>query len=260
VVVPPAGAEVRPLLRVDTEFKAIHSSKEFLVKLVLGPIVLGASVMVAMVGCGGNSSTPPSSPAAVAPSSVSAAPVAEAPSSAAATASTAAPSAAGSPADLPSLPAIFSSHSDPGLEGQLPAEVSGTTLQRYSISFSDALDAGGDRASIDAFLAGVDKTEADGSFAVAVDPTNTLGGGIFAFKVNGLDTASLLPAILSVEQSDLGAGATTKQATVGGKSVTVVSVGTGVNDTEWVYGRDDVVFVIHAADEAHAATFLQALS
>jgi uncharacterized protein with GYD domain len=65
---------------------------------------------------------------------------------------------------------------------------------------------------------------------------------------------------VSVEQSDLGAGATTKQATVGGKSVTVVSVGTGVNDTEWVYGRDDVVFVIHASDEAHAATFLQALS
>jgi hypothetical protein len=32
-----------------------------------------------------------------------------------------------------------------------------------------------------------------------------------------------------------------------------------VNDTEWILGRDDVVFVIHAADEVHAATFIEAL-
>ena len=70
----------------------------------------------------------------------------------------------------------------------------------------------------------------------------------------------LLPAILAVEQSDLGAGATTRKANVGGKDVTVVSVGTGVNDTEWVYARDGVVFVIHAPDEAHAAAYLQSLS
>lgn len=131
-------------------------------------------------------------------------------------------------------------------------------MGHYSISFSDLLDAGGDRASIDAFLAGVGKTEADGSFAVAVDPTNTLGGGIFAFKVNGLDTASLLAGIVAVEQADLD-GATTRQGTVGGKSVTILSRGTGPNDTEWIYGRGDVVFVIHAPDETGAAAFLQAL-
>ena len=41
--------------------------------------------------------------------------------------------------------------------------------------------------------------------------------------------------------------------------MTIVSVGTDVNDAEWVYGHNDVVFVVHAADEAHAATFLEAL-
>ena len=132
-------------------------------------------------------------------------------------------------------------------------------MGHYSISLSDLLDAGGDRAAIDAFLQGVGKTEADGNFAVAMDPTNTMGGGIFAFKVTGLETATLLAGILASEQSELGEGSTTRQATVGGKSVTVLSRGTGPNDTEWIYGRGDVVFVVHAADEGHAAAFLEAL-
>jgi hypothetical protein len=121
------------------------------------------------------------------------------------------------------------------------------------------LDAGGDRASIDAFLHAIGKSEADGSIASAFDPTNTLKGSIIAYKVSGADTAALLNGIGSLEQSDLGAGATKKQSTVGGKNVTVVSVGTGVNDTEWLYARNDAIFVVHAADQAHAAAFLQAL-
>ncbi len=82
---------------------------------------------------------------------------------------------------------------------------------------------------------------------------------IFAFKVAGVTAEVLLPAIVPVEKSDLGAGATTQQATVGGKSVSVVSIGTGVNDTAWVYGKDEAVFVVRAADEAHAAPYVQAL-
>jgi hypothetical protein len=133
-------------------------------------------------------------------------------------------------------------------------------MQRSSATLVALLASGGDRTAIDSFLQGLGKSESDGTYAAAFDPTNTVGGGIFAFKIAGVNASVLLPAIVSVEQSDLGPGATTKQATVGGKSVTVVSVGTGVNDTEWVYGRNDIVFVIHAAEEAHAATFLQGLS
>jgi hypothetical protein len=225
-------------------------------KHVLGRIALGVAVMVVIVGCGASPSTPSSANPAPAASTSTAA--TEVPRSA----TTESPSeiaSASSAASLPSLPAIFSSHADPALEGQLPAEVSGTVLQRYSITLSDLLDAGGDRAAIDAFLQGIGKTEADGSFAAALDPSNALGAGTFAFKVNDADTATLLAGIVAVERSDLGGGATTRQATVGGKSVTIVSVGTGVNDTEWIYGRDDVVYVVHAGDETHAAAFLQAL-
>jgi hypothetical protein len=216
---------------------------------------LGAATMIVIVACGGSASTTTSSSSATAAASSAAVP-----GSAAATASPSELLAASSRASLPSLPAIFSNHADPALESQLPAEVSGIALQRYSLPLSDVLDSGGDRATIDAFLQGIGKTESDASVAGALDPASALTGGILAFKVDGADAAVLLAGIVSVEQSDLGTGATKKQGTVGGKSVTIVSVGTGVNDTEWIYGRGDVVFVVHAADETHAAAFLKALS
>lgn len=211
---------------------------------------------LSLVGCGSSASrsqstTGDASPAAPSPSASSApalsgsepSAVAPAPSSAAA-----------------SLPAVTASHADPALEALLPAEVSGTPMQRSSATLAALVAAGANRTAIDGFLQGIGKSESDGTYAAAFDPANAVGGGIFAFKVAGIDAGVLLPAILAVEQSDLGAGATTRRANVGGKDVTVVSVGTGVNDTEWVYARDGVVFVIHAPDEAHAAAYLQALS
>jgi hypothetical protein len=234
--------------------------KEIIVKHALGPIALGVAVMVAIVGCGGSGSTPPS-PAGTTTDSVfrSADPSVAPPSSPVSTASSPAGGGAPSPAGSSSLPAMFSRHADPALEDLLPPVVSGIAMHRYSLTFAEVLDAGGDRAAVDGFLATIGKTEADGTFAGAFDPTNSLGGGIFAFKVSGADPAALLAGIVAVEGSDLGGNATTRQATVGGKDVTIVSVGTGVNDTEWIFGRGDVVFVVHAADEPHAAAYLEAI-
>lgn len=239
-------------------FHPVRPSRELIVKHLLGPFALGAAVIVVIIGCGGGPSTPSSASSAGAASSSALAgpPSSAAGPSSAATTSPSTIATASSPASLPSLPAIFSKHADPALEAQLPADISGTALQRYSVTLSDA---GVDRAAIDAFLQAIGKSESDGSFAVAFDPTNTLTGGIMAFKVSGADPATLLGGIVSVEQSDLGAGATTRQATVGGKGVTIVSVGTGPNDTEWIYGHGDVVFGVHADDETRAAAFLQAL-
>ena len=220
---------------------------------ILAPSAVSAAVILILAGCGGNASSPSNaagdSPAAA--SSASAAPASSTPASIA-------PSS--SPAAAASQPAVTESHADPALEALLPAEVSGTPMQRSSATLAAMIAAGADGTAIDGFLQSIGKTESDGTYAAAFDPANALGGGIFAFKVAGVDAGVLLPAILSVEQSDLGTGATTDQATVGGKPVTVVSVGNGVNDTEWVYAKDGVVFVIHAADEAHAAAYLEALS
>ncbi len=227
---------------------------------VLRSMALVAVVTVGIAGCGGAASAPSSSSsgsnasasAGVAPSAavqVSAAP--------------ASPSqgAASSVDSVPSSAAGTDSHADPALENELPSEVSGTAMRRYSVTLAALLDSpGGDRAPVDAFLQSIGKSESDGTIAAAFDPANVMAGGIFAFRISGADPAALLQGIASVEASDLGAAATTQQATVGGKNVLVVSVGTGVNDTEWIYGRGDIVFVVHAPDEAHAAPFLQALS
>jgi hypothetical protein len=237
------------------------TAKEIIVKHGFGPITLGVAVVIAIVGCGGTGSTPPSSQAGTSADSITrtASPSAVVASPAASAASASAGGGVPSPASGSSLPAIFTRHADPALEDLLPAVVSGIAMQRYSLTLAEILDAGGDRAAVDGFLAQIGKTEADGTIAGAFDPTNTLGGGIFAYKVSGADPAALLAGIVAVEGSDLGGNATTRQATVGGENVTVVSVGTGVNDTEWLFGRGDVVFVVHAEDEPHAAAYLDAI-
>ena len=132
-------------------------------------------------------------------------------------------------------------------------------MHRYSLTLTQVLDDSGDRPGITAFLQSLDKTESDGSFAAAFDPLSSLGGGINAFKVVGADAAALLAGITTIEVSQLGTGTTREPATVGNKSVTVVSVGSGVNDTKWIYGYGDVVFVVHAPDETQAAAYLAAL-
>jgi hypothetical protein len=228
--------------------------KSSVARRVFVPMAISAAIILVLTGCGSGASNSPSTASGGSPTPAFSASSALSSSEPSAVATTSSSSAG------PSLPAVTSSHADPALEALLPAEISGTSMQRSSATLVALLASGGDRTAIDAFLQGLGKSESDGTYAAAFDPTNAISGGIFAFKIAGVNASVLLPAIVSVEQSDLGAGATTKQATVGGKSVTVVSVGTGVNDTEWVYGRDDVVFVIHAADEAHAATFLQGLS
>ncbi len=232
-------------------------------KMIVRSGALAAAVVSVLVACGsgaapaatpgGSSSARTAAPSTVAPS----------PSSVAgATASAALPtvSVPESPrVPVSSLPAIFSSHADPALEALLPATVTGIEMTRYSVSLTQLLDAGGDRPGIDAFLLGIGKSEADGSYAAAFDINNQLAGGISAFKVAGAPAEALLAGITEVQRSDLGAGAATTQATVGNKAVTVVSVGSGVNDTQWIYGHGDVVFVVQAPDEAGAAVLLAAL-
>lgn len=218
------------------------------------PMVIGAAMVLVLAGCGGGPANPPSNAVGGSPAAAASATTAAVSISAPSGGASAAVSSEG-----PSSPAVTSSHADPALEALLPAEVAGTAIQRSSASLAALLASGGDRTAVDAFLQGIGKSESDGTYAAAFDPTNTMTGGIFAFRIAGVDAGVLLPAIVSVEQSDLGTGATARQATVGSQSVTVVSVGTGVNDTEWLFGRDDVVFVIHAPDETHAAAFLQAL-
>ena len=160
----------------------------------------------------------------------------------------------------PSLPAVTASHADPALEALLPAEISGTrdaALQRHARCHDRGrCQPHGDRRLPRRVSASPSRT---GRMPPpSIRPTRSAAGSSRS-RSRAWTPACCCRRSCAVEQSDLGTGATTSQATVGGKHVTVVSVGNGVNDTEWVYARDGVVFVIHAADEAHAAGFLEAL-
>jgi hypothetical protein len=139
--------------------------------------------------------------------------------------------------------------------------VAGVALTTYSLNLKDLLAAGtSDPAAITAFLATLGKTAADASVAGAFDATGKLGGGIQAFKIAGTDPARFLPGIVSLAQGEVGSNAAISQGTVGGRSVTIVSAGSGPNETQWLYVHGDVVFAVLAPDEVTAAQYLGALS
>ena len=221
--------------------------------LNLRSLAFGAVTIVLVAACGGTAPTqsPAGSPTAATSSSAATPSSAVPPSSAIASAPV--------PSAQPSLPPIATSHADPALEAMLPAAVGGTPLQRSSLTMSAVLDSGGNRPVVGAFLQSIGKTETDGTVALAFDLTGAVPGGISAFKVAGADPSALLAGLVSVEGSDLGGAATVSQATVGGKNVTVATIGNGVNDTTWIYGRGDVVFVVKAPDATGAAAFLELL-
>ncbi len=216
----------------------------------------GTAILVLAAACG--SSAPATS--AVGGSSAPGATATTATGSSAPSAPASSPAVSGpATTSAPSVPAILGSHADPALEALLPTSIGGTGLAVSSLTLKAVLDAGGDRPAIDAFLASIGKSEADGSVAFAVDLSGAVPGGISAFKITGADAATLLGGIVALQRGDLGSGATATPAKVGGKSVTVVSIGNGVNDNAWIYGHGDVVFVVKAPDEASAMAYLTVL-
>ena len=116
-----------------------------------------------------------------------------------------------------------------------------------------------DPIAVETFLASLGKTIADASFATAYDPNGALPGGIQAFKIAGADTARLVEGFVGLAREDVGIDAAISQGSVGGKNVTIVSAGDGPNDTQWLYGRGDVVFTVLAPDQAVADQYLAAL-
>ena len=111
----------------------------------------------------------------------------------------------------PSLPAVVS-HADPAFESQLlPAEVSGhrpADVQPDATAECSTPVARTARRSTRSLRRSA-RPRRTAASPTALDPTGALGGGIMAFKVSGRRSgAALLAGIVSVEQSDLGTGAT----------------------------------------------------
>ncbi|MFI5262680.1 MAG: hypothetical protein ACHQZR_09030 [Candidatus Limnocylindrales bacterium] len=152
----------------------------------------------------------------------------------------------------------LSFHGNPDLEAKLPSTLCGGTAFKMSMPAGaiPAAALGALGGGISSLLSGVTGTATvSWAFAIA-DPTTgaTCDTTIYAFQVSGGDPTTLMNEIVQSQVSD---GATSSQASVGGKNVTVLVTTDGTRTYSYVNG--DTVYGVEAADDASAAAALSQL-
>lgn len=183
--------------------------------------------------------------AAGSPSSASAAP-SVGPSASGAAAS--GPPSNPSPAPSPTGP----SHVSPDLEALLPVSIDGVAMSTQSGTGTSALSSGAwAQALVDA-VTGLGKTSDDLEIAVAYDPNGGLGVYVFAFRLGGVDSATLKAAVLQSWLAAAPTGQTTSTVTMSGKTMTKIAYADGGAD-DYVYEHGDVVFDIETTADALAS-------
>ena len=147
-------------------------------------------------------------------------------------------------------------HANPELEAMLPAKLGGVVLVVESQAGID-LETGS--AAFDAFLSGLGKTRADFTVASAY-AQGGLKAAAGAWRVNGADTATLLPAFKTTVQTSSATPLVTAQETVAGKQVTRIGdPGQMARGSLYVFARGDTLFFVQTPDPALAAEALEKL-
>ncbi len=157
----------------------------------------------------------------------------------------------------PSVAPVANTHDAPELEGLLPTQLNGTTLEIQSWKGDGILTDDGWSKSMTTFLTSVGKTATDLHVAQAYDPSQALDGSVGVYHVAGIAAPALRDALLAAWKVD-APNLTVSQVTLGGKAVTkgVFEEGTA---SSYLYMRDDYVFDIESTDESIAAAALAAL-
>ncbi len=156
----------------------------------------------------------------------------------------------------------------PELEAMLPATIGdpspsaspGATIQLTtdSASASDVFGQDPSSRALAARIRSLGKTLDDLQVAQAFDANGVVDIAILAFRLPGADGAKLRAAILETWLSSTAEGVTSKDVTLGGKTVTKVDYGDG-SAFEYVYAKGDVVIDIETSDEAIATEVIAAL-
>lgn len=152
---------------------------------------------------------------------------------------------------------LFDRHADVALEGLLPSQVGGATLEKFSVS-GDELITPGSQAQFDDFLGRLGKSTSDLAMATAADPTKVVDGSISAMRVTGADPGALLDAFLAVQGARENPPLL-ENVVLGGRNVTRVSFG-GAGLIQYVHASGDVLFIVAAPNETTAGQFLEALA
>ncbi len=200
---------------------------------------LGLSLVLA--ACGGSAATPTSGSGGDA----TAAPTSE---PAATTAPTQEPEATEEPTD-------DGSNSGPlnDLASKLPEKVGDITFERTGFD-GDQLGiygaaAGLSGADLEPILKANGKTLSDVNFAIAASQGSDVGALLYAIQIEGVDAEDILTA-MSIDTSDM------TEDTVGGKEVYTAG---GGGFGEWVYPKDDTVYLILLASDDIAEGILEQL-
>jgi hypothetical protein len=161
------------------------------------------------------------------------------------------------PSDLPSfsIPAIPTFHQAQDLEGALPSQIRGVTLEKSSFSGAFFLSSGSNE-ELTALLNQFGKQPSDLSVAGANDPNfnsdTRLSFQLIVFRLAGVDANQLLAAFLTSGGANGGQTPTSvTRGNVGGKDVTITTDDKGVKS--YIYTRDDKLFLVTSdADDADA--------
>jgi hypothetical protein len=154
-------------------------------------------------------------------------------------------------------------NADPALEAQLPDEIRGTTLTKFSFRAGDVLQEGGVDEDTQRFLdtiTGMGASIDDVSLAFAADMSGGLNVQLIAFRVAGANADQLLAAIVAEGERDAGPGDEIGEASLGGKNVTTLLEDSSTTDgPAYLYASGDTLYLAQSPDEALAGEALAAL-
>ena len=199
---------------------------------------------LALAACDAGAATPGAS-AGASPSVASSSPSA---------ATSAAPSGSVAPPSPTSKLVI--PHADPALEALLPDEFEGKPLEKLSVDpISSAGNAGAE--PIRTLAKDIGGGTGNFSLAYASNPTDPTFNCV-ALRIPGAASAALLSGFVALTIADTR-GAEADQTTLGGKSVTHVTVpGSEIGDN-WFYAKGDTLFGVQTGSPERAATLLELL-
>jgi hypothetical protein len=143
---------------------------------------------------------------------------------------------------------------DAQLEAELPSAYQGVTLQKFSFSGTDLSTNQGQSQGIKdvlALVASLGKTPADLSFAAASDPTGKVGLTFSGYRIKGADASSWAGAFYQLAQK-AAPGTTVSDAHLGGKAVTRIVTPLAEGTVTYAWPDGDVLFLVHAANDAQA--------
>jgi hypothetical protein len=139
----------------------------------------------------------------------------------------------------------------PDLEGRLPTEIGGTTMQVQSQTADNVFGDDPNSRALSARIRALGADLSDLQIAQESDETGTIDLTIVAFRLPGKDATKLRAAVVETWLSANVEGVKQSEITLGGKKVTKVDYG-DQGPIDYVYRGSDYVIVIDSADPALA--------